>query len=119
MKVIHTKMPIVGMSVMNCIVLGRFFDRFSESQKAAIISHEEGHIFHRHALVRLKWIVTGQWKNLLRRCLLQEFEADAFAVKNGHAEGLKGFLKLIHAPEGPLHPSSEDRIANINRLTTA
>lgn len=116
MRVFSTRWPMVAMSVGSMVVTGRFFDRFEPAEKAAILAHEEGHIYHRHAWMRFKWIFTGNWKHLLYKCRLQEFEADAFAVNLGHAAGLMAFLQLSRAPEGPLHPSSDDRIEIITRL---
>ena len=105
------------MTVGSRVVTGRWFPRFSEDEQAAIISHEQGHIHHRHALVRIWWLVTGRWKHLLYKCRLQEFEADAYAVTQGHADALVKFLRKVQMPEGPLHPASSDRIDNILRLT--
>jgi Zn-dependent protease with chaperone function len=117
MKVIHTGLPILAMTVGSRVVTGKWFPRFTEEEQAAIIAHEEGHIYHKHALVRIWWLVTVRWKHLLYRCKLQEFEADAYAVIQGHAEGLIKFLHKVHMPEGPLHPASSDRLENILRLT--
>jgi Zn-dependent protease with chaperone function len=119
MKVIASRLPIVAMSIAGMVVTGIHFDRFDPVKKAAILAHEEGHIYHMHGWTRFKWIVTGQWKHLLYRCRLQEFEADAFAVKLGHSDGLLAFLKVWREAESRFHPSTDDRIGNIKRLTTA
>jgi Zn-dependent protease with chaperone function len=104
------------MSVGWVVVTGRWFPRFTQEEQEAIIAHEDGHVHHKHAMMRLWWLVTFRWKHLFYRCRLQEFEADAYAVIKGHKAGLTQFLVKAWMEEGPLHPSSHDRLANIQRM---
>ena len=74
------------------IQLGDDFYRLSELEQRAVIAHEQGHIYHRHALRRLWWLVSFQWDGFFERCEAQELEADRYAAARGHAAGLISFL---------------------------
>jgi Zn-dependent protease with chaperone function len=74
------------------IQFGDAFYRLTELEQRAVIAHEEGHIHHRHALKRLWWLASFQWKGFFKRCEAQELEADRYAVERGHAAGLISFL---------------------------
>jgi Zn-dependent protease with chaperone function len=119
MRVIQTRLPILAMTVGWVVVTGRWFPRFTQPEQDAIIAHEKGHIHHQHALKRIWWLLSFQWRGLFVRCRLQEFEADAYAVTQGHIKGLTQFLVKVAMPEGPLHPSSHERLVNIGRMSDA
>jgi hypothetical protein len=78
------------------IRLGDDFYRLSDLEQRAVIAHEEGHIHHRHALKRIKWILTFRAfrrpDEYFAMCEAQELEADRYAVARGHAAGLISFL---------------------------
>jgi hypothetical protein len=83
---------IARSTLWGTIQLGEDFYCLSELEQQAVIAHEQGHIRHRHALRRLWWLVSFQWKGFLERCEAQELEADRYAVERGHAPGLISFL---------------------------
>ena len=68
--------------------------KVTPEEMAAMLSHEDGHLAHRHNL-----------KNLLRSCVFiprsadlmreQEIEADDFAAERGHAAALASALMKI------------------------
>ena len=111
--IIATRINIVAMSVGRHIVTGRQFERLDDFEQAAVIAHEMGHIFHRHALHRLWWLISFQWDNIKLRCSAQEYEADAFAKQHGHVDGLIHFLKRCKNEESLLHPSPQERILRL------
>lgn len=111
--VIHTDMGTHAMSVGPFIVTGRYFKLLREAQAHAVISHEMGHITHRHALRRIWWLLSFQWEDMAERCKRQEFEADLFAVSRGHGRGLLDFLHGVQPHFSPLHPTQKERIAAI------
>lgn len=104
------------------VVTGRTFDRLTNSQKRAVLAHEEGHATLRHQRERLRYIFTGRWARLPELCRQQELEADAYAVKKGHGTALVNFihaatLSPTDPPKGGgLHPSPHERIIAILRL---
>lgn len=69
-------------------------DRVTPEELEAMLSHERGHIAHRHAI-----------KNLFRSSLLiprsralyerQEFEADDYAVARGHGPALASAIRKL------------------------
>jgi hypothetical protein len=87
---------IARSTLWGTIQLGDAFYRLTELEQRAIIAHEEGHIFYRHAWTRLKWILTlrafRHYDRFLLLCAWQEFEADRYAVERGHGPGLISFL---------------------------
>ena len=83
---------IARSTLWGTIQLGDDFYRLTELEQNAVLSHEEGHIRNRHALKRLWWLVSFQWKGFFERCEAQEIEADRYAVEHGHAAGLISFL---------------------------
>lgn len=78
------------------IQTGDLFADLAPREQKAVIAHEEGHIHHRHAWVRLKWILTTRafrrYDAFLAMCEAQELEADKYAAEEGHADGLRWFL---------------------------
>jgi Peptidase family M48 len=83
---------IARSTLWGTIQLGDDFYRLTELEQAAILSHEYGHIVHRHAWKRLARILTFRWKGFYAMCEVQEREADRYAVERGHAPGLISFL---------------------------
>lgn len=81
------------------IWLGDDFYKFNAEQQAAIIAHEEGHIAHYHALIRLWWIVSlrafRQTEHFLYLCQQHELEADAYAAERGHGPALESVLSTL------------------------
>lgn len=78
------------------IQFGDEFYRLTDLEQCAVIAHEEGHIHHRHAWKRIKWVLTlrafRDQKGFFEMCEAQELEADRYAVERGHAAGLISFL---------------------------
>lgn len=74
------------------IQFGDDFHRLPKFEQEAVLAHEQGHIHHRHALKRLWWLLSFQWKGFFERCEAQELEADRYAAERGHAAGLISFL---------------------------
>jgi hypothetical protein len=106
---------IARSTLWGTIQLGDVFYTLSELEQAAILSHEYGHIVHRHAWKRLWWIVSFQWRGFLQRCEAQELEADAYAAARGHAPGLISFLfrQQMHV-KSPGYPTARRRIEAIH-----
>lgn len=97
------------------IQIGDRFRFLSPQEKGAVLAHERGHIAGRHALKRLKWLITlrafRDLDGFLRMCEMQEYEADQYAVREGHKVGLQVFLaKRIGLPAGPGYPSALNRL---------
>jgi len=108
---------VTAMSVGGLILLGDSFFVLTASEQLAVIAHEQAHIDRRHALRRVWWLVTMQWRNIYERCREQEFEADRIAAQNGHAKGLLSFLSRL-SPESdgsPLHPTPQERIESLTK----
>ena len=117
--IVSTNLNTFALSVGPFVVTGRHFKKLKPFEREAIIAHEKGHIFHMHALKRIWWLMTFQWKHLGVRCQAQEFQADRFAVFEGHGDGLLHFLSRIKETHiSPLHPTSGERVANIRRWLT-
>ena len=115
--IVQTNLSTFGVSVGPVVVLGRYARLLEEHERQAIIAHEMGHITSRHALKRLGRLVSLQWADLLEVCRRQELEADAHAVRQGHALGLLSFLAKIAPPhKNALHPTPHERIAHIMTL---
>lgn len=95
------------------IQFGADFDRLSPIEQAAVVAHERGHIAHRHARARARWVLTlralRDWEGFKAMCLEQEFEADRYAVARGHRVGLAVLLQSREMG-GDLHPRSAQRL---------
>lgn len=113
--VLRTKISTVAMTVGTVVVTGTYFERLSPEEKAAVIAHEKGHVFHCHASRRIWWLISCQWSDLGFRCREQEFQSDIYAAELGHYAGLMTFLARIRVNSSPLHPSSDDRMANLRK----
>ena len=118
--VLHTDLDVVAFTAGPVVVTGRHFNRLHEIEKAAVIAHERGHIYHMHQLKRIWWLVSFQWNSIPERCHAQEFQADRYAVTAGKGEGLMRFLARFHSHKSPpnytsLHPPVEDRLKRIRR----
>ncbi len=83
---------IARSTLWGTIQLGHDFYRLTPREQAAVLAHEQGHIHHRHALKRLWWLASFQWRGFFQRCEVQELEADRYAADRGHAPGLISFL---------------------------
>jgi len=127
--ILHTDRPWVARCIGPFIVTGRWFRHLPPSQAHAVIAHERGHLRGRHALKRVGWLFTRRWKDLPALCRQHELEADAFAVSQGHAQGLLLYLASHNSPhiytprpilpgDRSLHPTAEQRIMHILKLTT-
>ena len=115
--IINTNLPTFGASVGPFIVLGRYASLLEPFERDAIVAHETGHIARRHAAKRLVRLVIGRWSGLMELCRQQEIEADAYAVRSGHALGLISFLSKVRPPhKNALHPTPRERIDHIMRL---
>ena len=96
------------------IVLGRHARYLAPTEVQAVLLHEEGHLVHRHALRRVWWVLSFQWRDLADRCRRQELEADRYAIDRGAALGLHKFLARFPAShKNALHPTPGERIAHI------
>jgi len=113
----QTELETVAFSAGPFVVTGRYFYKLPRNEQLAIIAHERGHIFHRHQLKRLWWVVSLQWAGIAEKCRLQEYQADRYAVRMGHGKGLISFLKRIGPHENPLHPTPALRINVIQKWT--
>jgi hypothetical protein len=87
---------IARSTLWGTIQFGDEFYRLTELEQCAIVAHEQGHIYYRHAWKRLKWMLTlrafFQWDAFLAMCAAQELEADRYAADRGFAPGLISFL---------------------------
>ena len=114
-RVFMTNLSTVAFAAGPFIVLGRFSKRLPVAEVNAIVAHEQGHIHHHHTLRRIWWILSFQWRGIGMRCREQELEADLFAAAAGHCGGLVRFVKRLGPHNSPLHPTSGDRIVNIQQ----
>lgn len=65
-----------------------FFDYFTESERVAVLKHEEGHIVGNHLAASLK--------QRIKMVFHHEVLADAYAIRNGHGKALKSAItKLV------------------------
>lgn len=106
---------IARSTLWGTIEIGDEFCRLTPLEQWAVIAHEQGHIYHKHARKRLWWIVSFQWKGFFERCEAQELEADRYAAERGHAAGLMSFLfrSNLHV-KSPGYPTHKDRIEAIH-----
>lgn len=121
MRVIRTSLPVIAHAVhlgpWSAVLVGPAFDRLPPREQASVLMHERGHIVMRHASQRRRWALQlrflwdPRFSELVRD---QEYAADMYAVKNGHAPGLLAFLaRYVEIEPDPLHPSPRDRISRI------
>jgi beta-lactamase regulating signal transducer with metallopeptidase domain len=117
----RTQQPITAHSLwFGVIIVGRFFYRLPAIEQDAIIAHERGHQVLHHHRTRLWWLVTGRgfWRKDLKAMRDEhEFEADAYAVEGGHAEGLLALLARLTPV--PLSPHPQERIRRIRAIEGA
>lgn len=88
----HTDGPFTN--GLKIVIPAGLADRVSPNEMQAMLSHERGHIAHRHNL-----------KNLARVCIFiprgaalyqrQELEADDYAAVRGHANALASALRTL------------------------
>jgi hypothetical protein len=106
---------IARSTLWGTIQIGDDFYRLSALEQLAVIAHEEGHIYHRHAWKRLGWLVSFRWKGFFERCEAQELEADRYAAERGHAAGLISFLfrQGLHVKSDG-YPTHKQRIEAIH-----
>ena len=115
--VIHTQADLIAASVWPWIIVtGKYFEDLKDDQARAVISHEIGHLKKHHAIIRIWWLLSLQWRNIAARCRQQEMDADEYAVRDGHGNGLISFLLLVKSHISPLHPTHVDRMKNIHRV---
>ena len=114
--VIHTSLNIIALSAFGHVVTGKRFHHCQEDEKHAIIAHEMGHIFHRHALKRILRLIFMKWDGLAEYCKRQELEADMYAASKGHGRAMVNFLARQKNHSSPLHPTPRERIENLNRV---
>jgi Zn-dependent protease with chaperone function len=108
---------IARSTLWGTVQIGEAFHLLSEAQQRAVIAHERGHIHHRHALKRLWWMISFQWKGFFERCEAQELEADQYAAQHGHKEGLVSFLTRWSQPvKADGYPTVEQRLENLSHV---
>jgi Zn-dependent protease with chaperone function len=121
MRVLRTRQPIIAHALgFGTIVVGRFFYRLPKIEQDAIIAHEVGHLVNHHVRQRVLWALQLRWlwcENFSDMLRDHEFEADAFAVESGHAEGLLAFISRL--TPAPLYPSPQERIVRIHAIEGA
>lgn len=108
---------IARSTLWGTVQFGEAFFLLSKHEQRAVAAHEQGHIHHRHAWTRLKWIVTlrvRHWEEFLAMCEVQEMEADRYAVEQGHAAGLISFLfRLTLRSKTEGYPTAQQRLEAI------
>jgi Zn-dependent protease with chaperone function len=96
---------------------GALFEKLTPREQAAVQAHERGHIVHKHVLKRMLWLFSGyavfHQEKYYAMCRAQEFEADSYAVKTGHAAGLAMVLTRIAGAKTNTHPSKQERLARL------
>ena len=112
---------IARSTLWGTVQLGAAFFLLTEAQQRAVIAHEQGHIHHRHARERLKWIVMlrafRRYDAFLQMCEAQELQADRFAAQLGHKEGLISFLTRWSQPvKSDGYPTAEQRLENLSHV---
>lgn len=111
---------IARSTLWGTIQLGDDFYLLPPEEQFAVLAHEQGHIYHRHAWKRLKWILTFRailhWDDFLMLCEKQELEADRYAVDKGYGTGLLQFLKWQYPLNSKAlgYPTAQQRIENIH-----
>lgn len=121
MLTIRTRMHIIAAAVglwpFAFIMLGVLAYDLTHMEREAIIAHERGHLRLWHAWRSLWWRIRGlDVADQCERRRALEYEADAFAVKHGHASGLLVFLHRLPPASTLWHPSPRERIARIRDL---
>jgi Zn-dependent protease with chaperone function len=106
---------IARSTLWGTIQFGDEFYRLTELEQCAIVAHEQGHIYHRHAWKRLARLATFRWKDFFEFCEAQELEADRYAADLGHAAGLISFLfrSNLHVKSDG-YPTHKQRIEAIH-----
>jgi Zn-dependent protease with chaperone function len=96
---------------------GALFHKLLPREQQAVLAHERGHIVHKHAWRRMLWIFSGyalfHREKYFAMCRAQEFEADRYAVKTGHAVGMALALARLSSAKTDTHPSREERLARL------
>ena len=115
--VVFTRLPLVACAVFGVILIGRWWDRLSKQEQAAVLQHEIAHIRCGHVWERLWWLFSGQWRGMANRCREQEFQADQLVALHGHGRGMiRALSRNKNAPQSTFSPSHADRIDRLNRL---
>jgi|SRR5580765_3075749 len=99
------------------VQVGPYFELLPQEMQIAVLAHEEGHIFHKHALKRILWVISlcaffNKEKYWLM-CEAQELEADKYAADHGHARGLAAYLKLLTNEKKLGYPLNGERIKRL------
>lgn len=99
------------------IVVGPQFLQLSPGEQGAVLLHEVGHcqLYHLEKRIAMMWLVLVSPKRLLRLCLAQEYEADAYAAKEGFAPYLASVFSRLQDAEGVLHPDLALRIERLRK----
>jgi Zn-dependent protease with chaperone function len=96
---------------------GSLFEKLTPREQLAVKAHERGHIVHKHAWKRMLWVFSFyalfHREKYFAMCRAQEFEADRYAVKTGHAAGLAMALGRIASVKTDTHPSRKERLARL------
>jgi Zn-dependent protease with chaperone function len=106
---------IARSTLWGTIQIGDDFYLLTEQEQCAVLSHEQGHIYHRHAWKRLARLLTFRWNGFYAMCEAQEREADRYAAERGHAAGLISFL--LRSPldaKSDGYPTHRQRIGAIH-----
>ena len=102
------------------IVLSPAFYAIPVDEQKAIIQHEIAHVAMRHQWQRIKWLVTGKWLDFRAwqaAVWAQEYDADEFAARAGHAPALIRFLQRRAEVESDIwHPPVRDRIEKLRGI---
>lgn len=112
-------MSIAYMTLTGRVRVTPAFYRLQKFEQQAVLAHEEGHKVNNDAWHRLWWILSlrafFQPDKYWTMCVAQEYRADAYAKKLGHAKGLCSFLdKLLHPNKSSLgYPSPANRIRKL------
>lgn len=110
----------LGFGPFRTVSRGAVLDRLTPHEKAAVLLHELGHLYHRHPGRRLlRLLDPRKWGRLSALARQDEFEADEFAASFGFGKALSLFLQRFPDPHtpGPFHPAPIERIARLNQLS--
>ena len=111
---------IRGFGPWQRIALAPAFYSIPVDEQKAILQHEIAHVALEHQRARILWLLTFKWlrpRQLQLAVWKQEFEADEFAARTGHAPALIRFLsRRAEVEDDHWHPPVADRINKLRGI---
>ncbi len=106
-----------GIGPFKKIVVGPSFSQLAPPEQAAVVLHEVGHCKLRHLEKRLlvAWMFLLWPPYMVRLCHEHEYEADAYAAKQGFGGYLISLFERLEGAKPFWHPSAASRIERLRK----